>query len=457
MDPSYSGEEMRRFHREIDGLNWQFGGEKMRYNFLHRSEFLPHAVVARGETILPLESAPRDDLAAFVVDSRYGRLALEEYVRQAPVNGVILLQHGKIVFERYPRMRPYDRHLLMSVSKVLTSLVLAQLEACGLVDPTKPVDTYLPELAGSGWAGVAIQDVLDMASGINAPEEEEGFSNLNHPYYQYEASLGWLPASAQTLASTYQYMARLQRKDPPGQRYEYTSVNTFVLGWLVERITGLPLHEALSRGIWSRIGVESDALLSISPFGAPAAHAGLCATLRDVARFGLLFTNGEAHRGEEVKNPTPGPSPFGGGEESFLEKFCFPWKQNFSNPLDLFPPPSRFATPEGGREGGWGGRFFPAYLAKLQGGGRAELFDRGPTGPAILQRLHGEHPRHNVNQWDYVLPDGDLFKSGYGGQGLYVSPSRQLVAAFFGTPFDEQMQEHELEWIIRQVVKAGLL
>ena len=84
------------------------------------------------------------------------------------------------------------------------------------------------------------------------------------------------------------------------------------------------------------------------------------------------------------------------------------------------------------------------------------MFDRGPTGPSILQRLHGEHPRHQVDQWDYVLEDGDFFKGGYGGQGLYISPARDLVIAFFGTPFDETMQAHELEWITRQLVKAGL-
>ena len=52
-----------------------------------------------------------------------------------------------------------------------------------------------------------------MASGIDAPEEEEGFTNPDHPYYQYEASLGWLPKTARTLDSTYQYVAGLRRKE----------------------------------------------------------------------------------------------------------------------------------------------------------------------------------------------------------------------------------------------------
>jgi CubicO group peptidase (beta-lactamase class C family) len=149
------------------------------------------------------------------------------------------------------------------------------------------------------------------------------------------------------------------------------------------------------------MGAEADGLLAISTFGAPAAHGGLCATLRDVARFGLLFT------------------PAG--------QACAP----------------QAALPA-------------AYLAKLQSGGRPELFDRGPTGPLTVQALHGEHLRCNIDQWDYVLADGDFFKGGYGGQGLYISPARDLVIAYFGTPFDEQMQTHELQWITRQLIHSGL-
>jgi hypothetical protein len=32
------------------------------------------------------------------------------------------------------------------------------------------------------------------------------------------------------------------------------------------------------------------------------------------------------------------------------------------------------------------------------------------------------------------MADGDLFKGGFGGQGLYVSPGRDLVIAFAGVP-----------------------
>jgi CubicO group peptidase (beta-lactamase class C family) len=401
MQPGWTHQDMLHYHREIDGLNWQFGGEKMRFHFLNRSQFLPHAVIPRGGEVRALPLDLRKELGQFIIESRMGQMALDDYIRLAPVNGLVIVHRGRLVYERYPRMRPLDKHLLMSVSKPFVSALVALLAEHGQVDARQPVERYLPALEGSAWAETPVQDVLDMASGIDAPEEEEGFTNPTHPYYRYEASLGWLPAVEGVPASTYEYVAGLRRKGPSGQQFEYTSVNTFLLAWLVESVTGQPLHEVIAAEIWQKMGAEADGLLAISRAGAPAAHGGLCATLRDVARFGLLFTSsGQAH--------------------------------NAPNPLPQ------------------------AWMQKIQTGGRTQLFHHGPSGRSIAQALHGEAPSHNIDQWDFVMPDGDFYKNGYGGQGLYVSPRLDLVVAFFGTPFDGSMQAHELPWITRQMVNGGI-
>lgn len=91
--------------------------------------------------------------------------SLEEYVASGPVSGIVVVLGGRIAFERYPRMGPGDRHLLMSVTKVFASAIVGILEQRGLLDLGQPVDTVLFELAGSGWGGVTVGDVLGMASG----------------------------------------------------------------------------------------------------------------------------------------------------------------------------------------------------------------------------------------------------------------------------------------------------
>ena len=53
------------------------------------------------------------------------------------------------------------------------------------------------------------------------------------------------------------------------------------------------------------------------------------------------------------------------------------------------------------------------------------------------------------------MDDGDFFKGGYGGQGLYISPERDLVIAFFGT-LDSNGESNELATIARQLAISGL-
>lgn len=381
-DYTFDFDDLRRFHDEFTLRNWIEGGEIMRYAFLNTPEFMPHAVIERDGPIAALPEAPRDDLGAARVRTELGELPLDDYVQRGPVNGVIILERGAVVYERYPRMRRTDKHLLMSVSKVFAGTLIAILEDRGELDTTAPVEAYVPELRGSGWEGVSVRDVLDMASGIDCDElAPDAYHETDSTYYPFEESLGLLPTYPESRYSTWDYVAGLRRATPPGTVYEYTSVDTFVLGWIVERVTNRRFADLVSDEIWSRIGAEADALISSSRCGAVAHHGGMVMRLRDLARFGLLFT----------------PS----------------WGAVTATPL-----------------------VSERHLRAITAGGRPEIFDRGTQGKRLIEQLAPARPRHNAWQWDFVMPDGDFFKGGFGGQGLYISPARDLVIAFYGTQFE---------------------
>ena len=78
----------------------------------------------------------------------------------------------------------------------------------------------------------------------------------------------------------------------------------------------------------------------------------------------------------------------------------------------------------------------PAISQRIRGGVRShEFFMQGADGPVFTDRLNDEIVS-NSRQWDAVFADGDFFKSGFMGQGIYVSPDRDLVIAFFSTSRD---------------------
>ena len=94
-------------------------------------------------------------------------------------------------------------------------------------------------------------------------------------------------------------LGTIKRAAKPGEAWAYTSSNTAVLGEVMERATGQSLSNMIGELIWRRMGAEHDGLLLQNERGYPVAHAGMVATLRDLARFGLLFTKsaGPAQRG----------------------------------------------------------------------------------------------------------------------------------------------------------------
>lgn len=58
-------------------------------------------------------------------------------------------------------------------------------------------------------------------------------------------------------------------------------------------------------------------------------------------------------------------------------------------------------------------------------------------------------------QWRAVYDDGDFYKGAHGGQGLYVSPVRDLVIAYFGTANTDR-ESNQLHLISRQLAQSGL-
>lgn len=374
--------------------NWDLGGEPSAWAFLHADEFLPSVEIPNARRAAALEHAELRQIGEFEV---WPGMSLEQYVANGPVSGIVVVRSGRLAYERYPRMHPGDRHLLMSVTKAVTSALIGILELRGLIDLSQPVDAVIDELAGSGWAGVPACDVLAMASGIDCLEIDVpgAYTDPGHPFYQFEATLGWRPAPGGPLPAPYEFVAALPSHRRPGQGYEYTGVNTFVLSWLIERITGQPFAEVVRREIWSAARFEAPAWLCGSPAGVPGSHAGLCTTLRDLARFGMLFT----------------PSARLIADHPVIED---------------------------------------EHLQMIQAGARPELHrDRGALS-GYITAAYGPHLPPASRQWNFAMADGDLFKGGFGGQGLYVSSSRDLVIAFAGTPLADG-SSNLLRWFSRRL------
>ncbi len=387
----YTATEAAHLRRSVTLQNWDDGGEVSRFAYLHISEIFPTAVIHRGGPVSPLEEVREPAIGAYIVNRENGlKMTLDEYISEGhSFDGFILLHHGRIVYEKYPRMRREDKHLFMSVTKAFIGTAVGILEDRGQIDIRRPVGDYIAALKGTAWEIISVRDILEMASGMEGDQSHETYSDPATKHYQYEASLGWLPKTPELPDSvreedTYRFLASLKQIRKPGETWTYTSVNTAILGWLLEEVTGKSIAEVLSDEIWIPMEAESDALICVNRVGIAVAHAGMTATLRDLARFGLLFT--------PSWNKTTRTRVI---SENFLRRIV-----------------------EGGRRG------------------------------LVKDWIDGPRPNwldHVAYQWDAVSNKGAFMKGGFGGQFLFVAPHQDVVIAYFGT--NENLSPLPLDFI----------
>jgi CubicO group peptidase (beta-lactamase class C family) len=211
---------------------------------------------------------------------------LDDYLARTGTQGFVVLDGDDIVFERYVTT---DRDTLFqswSMAKSFTSAAVGIALDEGFIDSIDdPVTRYVPDLKGSGYDGVSLRDLLRMSSGIAWTE------TYNVPFVHVAASLGF-PLTE---------LAKQQKRGwEPGTRFEYTSMNSFVLSWAVAEATGVPYHAYVQKKIWGPAGMASRAYLGNDSNGSNMGYCCYYATDRDFARFGLLYLNGGKANGRQV-------------------------------------------------------------------------------------------------------------------------------------------------------------
>jgi len=177
----------------------------------------------------------------------------------------------------------------MSVSKSVTSAVCGTLAAAGRLSPDDLVTLHIPELAGTSWDGCTVRHLLDMRAGTRFNED---YADLRADVRVYEQIYLWRPrVDADLPASITDYYPTLQNQGPHGGPFDYRSILTDMLGWVMERAAGDRLSNLISKHLWQPMGAEFDAEITVDAEGNPMADGGICTTLRDLARFGQLLAN----------------------------------------------------------------------------------------------------------------------------------------------------------------------
>jgi CubicO group peptidase (beta-lactamase class C family) len=220
---------------------------------------------------------------------------LERYLELNRIAGLLVLKDGRIALERYRFGNTERTHWMsMSIAKSITStLVGAAIRQGYIRSLSDSVTHYVPALAGSGYAGVTVRDVLMMASGVRWNETYSDPTSDRRRLL--EAQISQVPGSALAL------MKSLPRAAEPGTRNNYNTGETQVVAEALRAAIGQPLSTYLEERVWRRFGMEADAKWWLdSPEGTEIGGSGFSATLRDFGRFGLFVLGGGVAGGDSI-------------------------------------------------------------------------------------------------------------------------------------------------------------
>lgn len=220
------------------------------------------------------------------------QLPLNEVLALTNTNAFVVLHDGEVVDEWYAEgITPETRLSSWSVAKSIVSLQIGQAIAAGKLSEDDLLVDVVPELkTGGDFDTVTIGDLLDMASGVDIPEnysELWPFTGTARLFLSED-----LPSYIK---------AHRELTYEPGSQATYRSVDTLLLGMALAEVGGQPISDQLAENIWGPMGAQDSATWNLDREGGmEKAFCCINATAMDFARVGqMVLDDGEAN-GQQI-------------------------------------------------------------------------------------------------------------------------------------------------------------
>lgn len=312
-----------------------FNFPALRYSVNHMREFFPsRRVLSAKDDYYTLRTKHDKEIESIVFTPWNSETPMnwQEFLDANYTDGIIILHKGKIVYETYPAgLTPDGIHTAMSVSKSFAGTIASILIAEGQIDPNKFISYYVPELTDSAFGDATVQQVLDMTTSVDYTED---YTNPNAGVWQYaESGNPFRPDNYTGPYDYYEYLATLKKipGQEHGEKFEYKTVNTEVIGWVISKVTNKSITELISEKIWVPMGAKYDGYYLVDPAGIAYAGGGFSLNLNDMAIFGEMIRNhGKLGRYEVISKEAVEEFSSGGDPELFAKGGEYPLLKGWS-------------------------------------------------------------------------------------------------------------------------------
>ena len=272
-----------------------------KWAFHHVRELVPSANIQNNPSQVQNPSYKEFDFSAVNVElDDQSQVTYDEFLEITDTDALVVLKDGIIIEERYFKGMTRDTpHILMSVSKSILGLLTGILIDQKIFKAQDKACAILPELTSTAYNEATIRDLLDMRTGVNFIEDYLATSGL---MIDYRKATNWNPLENSEAPSDLRSFYHLldKKNHPDGQRFNYVSPNSDLLGWIIERSTGERFSDLLSDLFWKPLGAIMPSYITVDRLGAPRVAGGLCTTAIDLALVGQLFLDNGFTNGQQI-------------------------------------------------------------------------------------------------------------------------------------------------------------
>ena len=253
--------------------------------------------VPRSGPVAPLATGPALAMPAHSTGSMV--MGYDGWADRTFTNALLVMKDGKVVFENYRNKSDAATHFVsFSMAKTITALLIGiALDEHKIRSLDDKAGDYVPELKSGGYGDATIRQILQMRSGVDYEERYDFGANPS------------LAATIHTKAIVRNEMRfadpamTIGKKTVPGSTFNYATLDTAVLGWILERATGEKLETFTASRLWGPLGAEAGAFwMADGPPGTGRALNGMGynAVLRDFARLGQMMLDGGKANGKQI-------------------------------------------------------------------------------------------------------------------------------------------------------------
>jgi CubicO group peptidase (beta-lactamase class C family) len=266
-------------------LFWSIPQRDAAFRTMDRLPVLAKAnIIEAGDDVYPMPKGAPLDVGVDV----------DAYMKAQRTAGLVIIHDGKIRLEKYGLGFNGDgKWTSFSVAKSFSStLVGAAIKDGYIKSIDDKVSVYIPDLKGSAYDDVSIQQLLTMTSGVKWNEDYGDKKSDVALFNAHKAEPG--------IDVTVSYMRKLPREAPAGTKWVYKTGETNLIGVLVSSATKKTLSAYLSEKIWAPFGMEQDGSWLLGSTGHEISGCCIQASVRDYARMGLFMLGGGVAGGKAV-------------------------------------------------------------------------------------------------------------------------------------------------------------